>query len=153
MMRDGHRVGIAPEGELSGTLSLAADSRGEDMLMDRNTILSLSLDQEALVSRETALRNEGMKVISVMSPVQARFEIEMGRCGVFLICYRLSEMAARELTQLFRSSCPEGRIIFVTKGSDDKKAPVEADIVIPESKDPELIVQFLRGSRPPRRAA
>ncbi len=81
--------------------------------------------------------------------VQARFEIEMGRCGIFLICYRVSQMAARELTQLFRSFCPEGRIIFVTEGADDKKAPVEADIVIPESKDPELIVQSLRDGRSP----
>jgi hypothetical protein len=57
--------------------------------MDKKTILSLSPDQDALASREVTLRNGGMKVISVMSPIQARFEIEMGRCGVFLICYRL----------------------------------------------------------------
>jgi len=47
--------------------------------MDQKTILSLSPDQRALASREVALRNGGMKVISVMSPIEARFEIEMGR--------------------------------------------------------------------------
>jgi hypothetical protein len=48
--------------------------------MDHNMVLSLSPDQRTLASREVTLRSSGMKVISVMSPIQARFEIEMGRC-------------------------------------------------------------------------
>src|SRR3954465_12545216 len=101
--------------------------------MDKNTVLSLSPDQRALVSREVALRSGGMKVISVMSPIQARFEIEMGRCGVFLICYRLSPIAANELTTLFRRHCPQGQIVFVTEVPDDDGVPPEANITVPES--------------------
>jgi hypothetical protein len=52
--------------------------------MKQKTVLSLSSDQEALASREVALRNSGIKVISVMSPIQARFEIEMGNLADLL---------------------------------------------------------------------
>jgi hypothetical protein len=111
--------------------------------MDKNTILSLSPDQDALASREVTLRNGGMKVISVMSPIQARFEIEMGRCGVFLICYRLSPIAADELTTLFRRYCPHGQIIFVTELPDDERVPAEANLTVPESNGPQDILRAL----------
>src|SRR5256885_11293746 len=111
--------------------------------MDKNMVLSLSPDQQALASREIALRNSGMKVISVMSPVEARFEIEMGRCGIFLVCYRLSLAAVDDLTRLFRRFCPEGRIIFVAQSPEDKKVPIETDIVLPESLGPEQILRSL----------
>jgi len=55
-------------------------------IMDNNTVLSLSSDQAILTSREIALRSGGLKVVSVMSPIQARFEIEMGMCGIFPAC-------------------------------------------------------------------
>jgi hypothetical protein len=84
-----------------------------------------------------------MKVISVMSPIQARFEIEMGRCGVFLICYRLSEVAADELTKLFRRHCPQGQIVFVTELPGDESVPSEANITVPESSGPENILRAL----------
>ena len=32
----------------------------------------------------TALRENGFEIISAATPLQARFEIEMGRCGIFL---------------------------------------------------------------------
>ena len=121
--------------------------------MDKNAVLSLSPDKDALASREVTLRNGGMKVISVMTPIQARFEIEMGRCGIFLICYRLSETAADELTKLFRNYCPEGRIVFVTKPSEDDQAPVETDIRVPESSGPEQILRALRQNIDSRAAA
>jgi len=111
--------------------------------MDQNTVLSLSPDQAALTSREVTLRSGGMKVISVMSSVEARFEIEMGRCGVFLICYRLSPIAADELTTLFRRCCPQGQIIFVTELPGDERVPAEANITLPESSGTENILLAL----------
>jgi hypothetical protein len=113
------------------------------MSMDRNMILSLSPDENALASREVTLRSGGMKVISVTSPIQARFEIEMGRCGVFLICYRLSLIAADELATLFHRYCPQGQIIFITELPGDKRVPTEANITIPESGGPEQILRAL----------
>src|SRR5256885_2760630 len=111
--------------------------------MDKDTVLSLSPDQRALASREATLRSGGMKVISVMSPIQARFEIEMGRCGVFLICYRLSPIAADELTTLFRKQCPRGQIIFISELAGDDRAPAEANVTVPESSGPENILRAL----------
>jgi hypothetical protein len=111
--------------------------------MDQKTVLSLSPDKKALATREVALRSGGMKVISVMSSVEARFEIEMGRCGIFLICYRLSPVAADELTTLFRRHCPQGKIVFVTELPGDERVPAEANITIPESSGPANILRAL----------
>jgi hypothetical protein len=111
--------------------------------MDQNTVLSLSPDERALASREVTLRSGGMKVISVMSAIHARFEIEMGRCGVFLICYRLSPIAADQLTTLFRRHCPQGQIIFVTGLLGDERVPAEANVAVPESSGPENILRAL----------
>src|SRR5438874_7835606 len=118
--------------------------------MDKNSVLSLSSDHAALSSREATLRNGGMKVVSVTSPIQARFEIEMGRCGVFLICYRLSIEQAEELTTLFRRNCPEGRIIFVTEPAQKTDIPANTDYTVPESSGPELILSLLRDFGKPR---
>jgi hypothetical protein len=120
--------------------------------MDNNTVLSLSPDQRALASREVTLRSGGMKVISVMSSIEARFEIEMGRCGVFLICYRLSPIAADELSSLFRRHCPQGQIIFITELPDDVSAPTEADVTVPETSGPENLLRAL-GRQPNTEAA
>ena len=98
--------------------------------------------------RETALHHGGFKVISVMTLIEARFEIEMGRCGTLLICYHLSEIEANEISRLFRRYCPCGRIIFVTESSRKKPVPAEADITLPESEGAELIVQALEGFAP-----
>jgi hypothetical protein len=111
--------------------------------MDKNTVLSLSPDQRALAPREVALRSGGMKVVSVMNPIQARFEIEMGRCGVFLTCYRLSATDVGELTGLFRPYCPRGQIIFVTELPGDVRVPAEANVTVPESSGREKLLREL----------
>lgn len=110
--------------------------------MDTQTVLSLSTEHDLLAERETALRNSGFKVISVQTESQARYEIEMGRCGVLLICFRVHPEKARQLTVLFKTNCPSGRIIFVMNKSPEK-APEAADYVVPESAGPEAIVQAL----------
>ena len=114
--------------------------------MEKNTVLSVTPNKDALVVRETALQKGGFKVISVMTPIEARFEIEMGRCGTLLICHRLSETDANEIAHLFRRYCPNGQIIFVTDTSRQERVPGDADITLPESKGAEMIVQALRES-------
>lgn len=115
------------------------------MPVDGNSVLSISPSKEALVVRQTTLRNAGMKVISVLTPSEAIFEIEMGRCGNLLICYRLSARAADDIARLYKRYCPEGRIVFITNGSAEK-APVNADVNIPESSEPEKMIQALKPS-------
>jgi hypothetical protein len=112
--------------------------------MDKNTVLSLSPNQHALAVREATLRSGGLKVISVLSPIQARFEIEMGRCGVFVICYRVSKDQAEELTRLFRKSCPEGRVIFVTHAGQNEEVPRGIDLAVPESNCGEMVLQAVK---------
>ena len=106
--------------------------------MDKNTVLSLSPNQDSLEMREATLRSGGFEVVSVLCPIQARFEIEMGRCGVFVICYRVSKDEAEELTTLFRKNCPDGRVIFVTQfvtqPGQKQDVPRGTDLAVPESK-------------------
>lgn len=114
--------------------------------MDKNSVLSYSPDEEALVLRQRVLRDAGMKVISVLSPAEARFEIEMGRCGNLLVCYRLSPEQADDITRLFRHYCPEGRIVFVTGGVTPARVPPEADFSVTESSGPKQILQAIRAA-------
>ena len=126
--------------------------------MDQKTILSLSPSPDALRLREATLRGGGLNVFSVQFSSQARFEIEMGRCGVFLLGHRSSIQDADDLTSLFRKFCPEGWIIFIKDPANKARVPREADIVVSESSGPELILDFLTRrmnappSAPPRAA-
>ena len=117
--------------------------------MDKNTILSLSPNQDSLEMREATLRGGGFEVVSVLSPIQARFEIEMGRCGVFVICYRVSKDQAEELTRLFRKNCPGGRVIFVTQPGQKQEVPRGTDLAVPESKSGELVLEAVKETGKP----
>lgn len=114
--------------------------------MDKNTVLSYSPDEEALVVRQRVLRDAGMKVISVLTAAEARFEIEMGRCGNLLICHRLSPEQADDIARLYRRYCRMGRIVFVTDGVPPARVPPEADSSVSESSGPGRILQALRAA-------
>lgn len=114
--------------------------------MDKKAVLSVSPSEDALIVRHTALQNAGMHVTSVLTLTEARFEIEMGRCGSLLMCHRLSARQAEDVARLFRRYCPEGRIVFVTDGPHSHTAPEDVDTYIPESGGPDEIVQALRAS-------
>ena len=112
--------------------------------MDKNTVLSVSPSKKALIVRHTILRDTGMKVISVFTEAEARFEIQMGRCGNLLICYRLLRKQADDIAKLYRRYCPKGRIVFVTEGASEPSVPQEADTHIPEPSVPHQLLQALR---------
>jgi hypothetical protein len=111
------------------------------MQSPETAVLSFTNDPEKLREREAAIRNGGFGVISVSSEVAARFEIEMGRCGVLLICYTIPPPVARDLAGLFRVSCPTGLIIVIT--TDQTTVLAEADVIIPASDGPDAIVRTL----------
>jgi hypothetical protein len=113
------------------------------MKTNENTVLSFSHDPDLLLQREAALRSGGFEVISVKTESQARFEIEMGRCGVLVICYTASVGTIQDLTKLFRRSCPTGSIVFVMDRTDEGIAE-EFDYTVPGSAGPEAIVRVLR---------
>lgn len=105
-----------------------------------NTVLSYSRDPAVLAIREWSLRKGGFEVISVGSEAEARLEIEMGRCGILLVCTNV-----RDLIRLFRRYCADGRIIFV-RTAMSSPPPKTADYVVEESEGPEAIVEVLRSS-------
>lgn len=102
-----------------------------------NRVLSFCPDRLALQSRESALRNNGFEVISVWSEIRAQFEIEVGRCGILLTCFRVSERQIKELADLFRRNCPDGQIILMT---NDRKPPIFAEAVVPEHEGVQTLV-------------
>jgi hypothetical protein len=106
-----------------------------------NTVLSLNPDGQTLGSQESALRESGFEVISVPTPLQARFEIEMGRCGVFLSSYITPLPIYRSLADLFRRNCPRGTVIFLAHLPDDS-AP-EADVLLFNNDEPQAIVRWI----------
>jgi DNA-binding NarL/FixJ family response regulator len=125
--------------------SVHAVSKHARSSMDKNTVLSFCSSAEALKIREAALRNRGMEVVSVTSAVEDRFEITMGRCGILLICYRLFEDEAQEITRLFKHYCSQGRVVFVEEPSNvSSHAPSGTDVVLPESDGPDEIVKALK---------
>ena len=121
--------------------------------MHSKSVLSYSTDSDVLARRESALQKEGYRVYSVNSEMLARFEIEMGRCGVLLICFRASHRAVQELSTLFKRSCPQGTVIFVMNDRGSS-APKGVDFVVPETLGAEAVVQTLRsmGGRPSQQA-
>ena len=114
-------------------------------------ILSLSFDSKVLERREAVLRANGFDVKSVYSPAQARFEIEMGTCGIFVTCRLVPDIVNQDLINLFRRYCPaDGFAILIVSDEASSTAPYEpqADVRVLESRDPEGIVQALRNRFP-----
>lgn len=109
-----------------------------------NTVLVLNPDGKLLRRDEEALRQNGFEVISVNTPLQARFEIEMGRCGTFLTCYLTPISIYRSLADLFKRFCPDGVVIFV--GESEGGAP-SADINL-RAQGEASIVEKLRARLP-----
>ncbi len=114
-------------------------------MADLNTVLSLNPDGQTLRVHETALREAGFQVISVSTPLQARFEIEMGRCGVFLTGYITSLAIYRDLAGLFRVNCPPGLIIYLARDANDTVP--EADILLSQQDEPRSIVDKVRSKQ------
>jgi hypothetical protein len=119
--------------------------------MERDsTVLSLSPDVSRLELREAALRADGYDVVSVASCAHARFEIEMGGCGIFLTCDYVPAAENRELIFLFRRNCSGGRVVLVI--ADDMASlgadHLDADVWVREADDPKGIIESLR---PPSR--
>jgi hypothetical protein len=110
-------------------------------------VLSLSFNVEELRRRESSLRAHGFNVKSVHSPGQARFEIEMGQCGVFITSDLVPDIVNRDLMELFRKSCPKDGLIILVEANVDLRKPsyeLKADVTVPKSMDPQGIVDALQ---------
>lgn len=124
----------------SGTATFRLRCTSKRRMDYENTVLSLNPDGQTLCSQESALREIGFEVISVSTPIQARFEIEMGRCGIFLSSYITPLPIYRSLADLFRRSCPDGSVIFITHQPVDSGP--EADVLLSQD-EPQAIVRWI----------
>jgi hypothetical protein len=117
----------------------------------QHTILSLSFNAATSQRRAEALKQNGFRVVSVNSPTQARYEIEMGQCGIFITCPLVADIVSLDLLALFRKFCPTGTTIAVTSARTHAAIGPHVDIEVEEADDPGGIVQSLlarlRGAR------
>ena len=109
------------------------------------TVLSFSSDRDKAGRRAEVLKQNGFDVRSVISPVQAQFEIEMGQCGIFVTCPIVSALITADLVGVFRRYCPDGIVVSIKSGG---RVKIEADITLDESDDPaklpEAILTLIR---------
>jgi hypothetical protein len=119
-------------------------------MQPEKTVLSLNPDRQTLFGHEAALREDGFEIVSVVSPLQARFEIEMGRCGIFLISHVTPQVIVRDLTRFFRCSCPNGIVIFIAQSPDDSISDV--DLILVDGDDPRSLGEGIAQSRKRKQA-
>jgi hypothetical protein len=107
-----------------------------------DAILSVSPYQDFLDARRIALEASGFPVISVSNESAARFEIQMGRCGVLVLCHRLHQDVNHSLSQEFRKYCPDGIIVGIV-GAEPDALPKQTDICVKYSENAETLVAAL----------
>jgi hypothetical protein len=88
-----------------------------------DTVLSFSADKDLLERRESALRAVGYDVLSTTSETCVRFEIQMGQCGVLLLCYTVHEKIHGDLAELFETYCETGVIAFMMHPVMQEQSP------------------------------
>jgi PleD family two-component response regulator len=106
------------------------------------TVLSLNPDGQGLRGYESALRENGFEVISAYSPLQARFEIEMGKCGIFLTSYITPLVIYQDLASLFRRSCRDGIIAYLARQPNDDVS--HTDILLVDDDEPQSLIDRLQ---------
>jgi hypothetical protein len=106
------------------------------------TVLSLNPDGQSLLRQESALRESGFRVVSVSTPLQARFEIEMGRCGTFLTTDITPPAIYRDLAAFFKRNCPDGLVVYVAEQKRDG-LPV-ADLLVWARDEPQAVVRQIQ---------
>src|ERR1700753_2940520 len=103
--------------------------------METLNVLSLSFDAGELAQPAETLARHGFEVQSVSSPAHARFEIEIGRCGIFVTDSMIADLVNADLFELFKKNCPDGVTVYVVRGSlrPGARTP-KADFVIAQAE-------------------
>jgi hypothetical protein len=109
--------------------------------MENWTVLLLSFHSEKPAGLAEAFRRNGFEVVSVGSPAQARYEIQMGRCGVFVTCPLVSDLITADLVDQFKKNCPTGLVVCPMNSRTDRSLFSQADIEVDDSDIPEHIVE------------
>jgi DNA-binding response OmpR family regulator len=107
------------------------------------TVLSIGLDPELLKLRQAVLEYAGFRVHIAHNEAEAVREIQKGDCGVLLICYSLDVEVRRRVTEMFRTKCPNGRVVSISNSEPDK--PFFGDVIIYGLEGPEALIEAVRG--------
>ena len=84
------------------------------------TVLHVSPDPELAGSRGRVLQAIGCEVFWVDGESAALFEISMGRCGILLLCHKLSAAVRESLADCFHTKCPEPFIVAILAREGDQ---------------------------------
>ena len=87
------------------------------------TVLHVSPDPVLARSRGRVLTAIGCHVVHVQSEGTALFEISLGRCGILLLCHKLSRAAREALAETFHAKCPDPYIVAVMAHESDHCPP------------------------------
>ena len=108
-----------------------------------NTILAVFPDRQVARFRQEVLCDAGFEVFSVHTESAARYEIYLGRCGVLLLCHKLTREEQESEASYFEERCPEPHIIAILERSNDHFPPQTHKCVL-HSPDPCPLVQAVR---------
>ena len=100
----------------------------------------MSPDRELAGFRRGALAAIGLHVVSVETGAAALYEISFGRCGVLLLCHKLSKGSRNTVAEYFHEHCPDPYIVAILADEDDH-CPPQAHARVVHSDDPTLLVR------------
>jgi hypothetical protein len=107
-------------------------------------ILSISPHPGLLETRHRALQAAGFQVFSVSSETEAMFEIQMGRCGVLVLCHRLHEDVRHCVAREFKKYCFDGVIVGIVE-AEPASTPQHLDMWVKHSHNAgELVAALLK---------
>jgi hypothetical protein len=113
------------------------------MSQRHNTILAVSPDRQVARFRHVALIDAGFEVVTIHTESAARYEIYFGRCGVLLLCHKLSRAARESLAGYVLEMCPEPYIVAVLERPNDHFPPQTHRCVL-HSPDPSALVKAMQ---------
>ena len=107
------------------------------------TVLHLSPYPDLAESQTNALSRIGCHVVTVHTVSSAIFEISLGRCGILLLCHKLSHENRGSVAEHFGKNCPDPYIIAVLAHHDDHYPP-QAHAKVVHARDHGPLVTLLR---------
>jgi hypothetical protein len=99
-------------------------------------VLSLGTDAELMWLRDA--QYAGFDVLTTLDLKEALARIEHRDCGALLLCYSLPVRARKQLAEIFRVNCSNGRIVTIT---NERSEPEFTEVVVYGVDGPESLIE------------